>query len=322
MRKSQSEPASKALSRRDLLRLIPALGIAAALPAGLYAAAEPHLDFPTRPRERLAVTSYPFRAWLVSPANRAREPKKPGLDMCEFPEMIARRFGVHNVNPLGDHFASTAPAYLDKFRNALAAARSHLVGLGLGGAQFWDPDPARVEAAVEYGKKWIDIAAALGSPSVRQHLRGSHGVAPDVNRAASSLGRLAEYGAKKNVVVNLENDSPVNENPFFIVKVIEQVRNPYLRGLPDFGNSIRGQDAAYNQRAVAAMFRHAFNMSHIKDALAGEGGSTYKIDLARMFGIAKRSGYRGYFSMEWDTSQGDPYDGTRRLIRESLQYLG
>lgn len=319
----QSSPHHRAgaLSRRRFLGLIPALGAVAALPVGAFAAAEPHLDFPTQPRDRLAVTSYPFRAWLVSPTNHARDPQKPGIDMCQFPAMIASRFGVYNVNPLGDHFASTAPAYLEKFRAALAAAHSHLVGLGLGGATFWDPDRARCQAAVDYSKKWIDIAAALGSPSVRQHMRGSRGASPDVDRAASTLGRVAEYGAKKNVVVNLENDSPVNENPFFIVKVIERVRNPYLRGLPDMGNSIRGHDAAYNQRAVAQMFRHAFNMSHVKDALAKQGGGAYHIDLARMFGIAKAAGYRGYFSMEFDTSQGDPYEGTKRLIRESLQYL-
>ena len=143
-----------------------------------------------------------------------------------------------------------------------------------------------------------------------------------MGRAAESLGCLAEYGTKKNVVVNLENDSPVSENPFFIVEVIERVDNPYLRALPDFGNSIRGKDAAYNKKGVAAMFGRAFNIAHVKDTLPGEHGVVYKIDVGKLFGIAKASGYRGYFSMECAVGpKGDPFSETQWLIGESLKYL-
>ena len=42
------------------------------------------------------------------------------------------------------------------------------------------------------------------------------------------LARAAEYGAKKNVVVHLENDNPISEDPFFIAQVIEKVNSPWL----------------------------------------------------------------------------------------------
>ncbi|MGH9434383.1 MAG: sugar phosphate isomerase/epimerase family protein [Terriglobia bacterium] len=315
---------NKQCSRREFLERSAAfaLGVGVASRAGTLLADDPHLRFPSGRRDRLAVTSYPFRAFIESPTNPARDKSKPGIDLKDFAAMVAEKFDVHNINPLSNHLSSTTPSYLDGFRAAVAKAGSHLVGLGLGGAPFWDPDPAKCEAAVAYGKKWIDIAGVLGSPSVRQHLRGSHGTQPNVDLAAKNLGRLADYGARKNLVINLENDSPVNENPFFIVKVIEKVGNPYLRALPDFGNSIRGEDQAYNQRAVAQMFKHVFNMSHVKDALKGSGDKVYKIDVAKLFAIARASNYRGYFSMEWDTGAGaDPYKGTRRLIEETMKYM-
>ncbi|MGH9395430.1 MAG: sugar phosphate isomerase/epimerase family protein [Terriglobia bacterium] len=315
---------NKKLSRREFLGSSVAFGLSAVVAgrAGKLLASEPHLQFPSQPRNRLSVTSYPFRAYIESQTNHARDKSLPGMDLKDFAAMVAEKFDVHNINPLSNHLSSTTPAYLDEFRASVAKAGSYLVGLGLEGASFWDPDPARRGAAVAYGKKWIDIAAVLGSPSVRQHLHGSHHAPPNLDLAAESLGRMADYGAKKNVVVNLENDSAVNENPFFIVKVIEKAANPYLRALPDFGNSIRGEDAAYNQRAVTQMFKHAFNMSHVKDALRGEGGMVYKIDVAKLFAIARASGYRGYFSMEWDTGAGaDPYQGTARLVEESLKYM-
>jgi hypothetical protein len=102
---------------------------------------------------------------------------------------------------------------------------------------------------------------------------------------------------------------------------MEKVRSPYLRGLPDFANSMNPSgDAELNYKGVTAMFRHVFNMAHVKTAYAGENGKVYEVDLARLFGIAKKAGYRGYFSMEADMP-GDPFVNTKKLVDATLQYL-
>lgn len=243
------------------------------------------------------------------------------MDIIGIARMAIEKFDIHNINPLSAHFPSTEPRYLNTLREQMAKAGSHFVDLGLGAGQFYDPDPAVRKASVDSSKRWIDIAVVLGSPSVRQHLGGSRGAKPDVDRAAQSLGELADYGAKKNIVINLENDSLDNEDPFFIVKVIEKADNPYLRALPDFGNTMLKGDPSYNYRGVEAMFKHVFNMAHVKDEVVSSKGTVYKIDLAKAFGIAKASGYRGYFSMEWETNAGDPFEGTHRLVKETLHYL-
>lgn len=281
----------------------------------------PHIEFPKSPRARLAVTSWPFREFIDSPHNPYRNRQKPGMDLKDFPGMVVKRFGVRNICPLSTHFNSTDPAYLDAFRQAVEQAGSHLVDLGLGGRSFWDPDKSKRQAAVEYGKHWIDLAVNLGSPSVRQHLGAPRGVKPDVDLASQTLGELAEYGAAKNTAVNLENDDLVNEDPFFIVKVIERVGNLYLRALPDFGNTLLGGDVEYNERGVAAMLKHAYGVCHVKDLVVGDNGKTYEVNLPRMFELAKASGFKGYYMMEWDGGPGDPYEGTRRLIEETLKYL-
>lgn len=143
----------------------------------------------------------------------------------------------------------------------------------------------------------------------------------NVDLAAQSLAKLASYGARKNVVINLENDSPGPEDPFFLVQVIEKVNNPYLRALPDFGNSIIGHDEAFNERALKGMFAHAFNMAHVKENLIDEKGRKYHVDLAHVFAIAKASGYRGYFSMEAESEAGDAWAGTQMLVDHTLKCL-
>ncbi len=281
----------------------------------------PDLHFPTRPRDRLAVTSWPFRAYIESPGNRGQKLSVPSMDMKDFPAMVVERFGVYNVNPLLSHFSSTDSAYLDSFREAVAKARSHIVDLGLSGGRFATTDATVADAAVQDSCKWIDIAVAIGSPSVRQHLSVQKGEKPDADAAATHLARLADYGGKRNVVVNLENDSAVAEDPYFIVNVVEKVNHPYLRTLPDFGNSVVTYGEEGNEKAVAAMLKHAFNMCHVKGMLTSEAGQTYQVDLKRMFEIARQSSYRGYFSMEFDTNGGDPFTGTTKLIDETLLYL-
>jgi hypothetical protein len=76
----------------------------------------------------------------------------------------------------------------------------------------------------------------------------------------------------------------------------------------------------YNYDSVRAMFAHAYNISHVKDSEV-DNGKVYRVDVGRTFEIAKASGYRGYFSMEWE-GEGGPYEGTAKLIEMSLKYLG
>ncbi len=243
------------------------------------------------------------------------------MDLKEFAAFVADKFGVHNINPLLDHFSSVDGSYIDAFRVALEKAHSHIVDLALSGRRFYAADAAIRQEAVVYGKKCIDIASQVGSPSVRQHVAGSEGEKPDVALAANSLDEMAEYGEQKGVVVNLENDNAVSEDPFFLVAVIEKVKSPYLRALPDFGNSLMGHDDKYNHEAVEAMLRHVWNMCHVKDEVQGHDGKIYTVDLRSMFELAKKTSYRGYFSMEFDTANGDPVAGTKRLVEQTLKYL-
>ncbi len=237
--------------------------------------------------------------------------------------MVVERFGVNGIEPLDQHFLSTDAEYLAQFRGALRDAKAHVVNIPVGElhGSFYDPDERLRNTGVQNARKWIDVAVAIGSPSIRAHVLPVKNVAPEVAAAATALREVADYGQRKNVIVNMENDDPASEDAFFLVQVIERVGSPWLRALPDFCNSMllkKGED--YNYRSVKAMFDHACNISHVKEIETDEG-QTFKVDAARTFDIAKAAGYRGYFSMEWD-ADGDPYAGTEQLISVSLRHLG
>ena len=187
-------------------------------------------------------------------------------------------------------------------------------------AASWLLAPPRREMAARVSQLWLDVAVALGSPSIRTHIQQAKDSKPDVGRAADTLTRVAEYAAKKNVVVHLENDDPVSEDPFFIVQVIEKVRSPWLRALPDFGNSLVAHDEDFAYRAIDAMFAHAYGICHVKDGEVSDQGKAVHVDLARTFAILRKRGYKGYCSIEYD-APGDPYRPTAELVEATVKFL-
>jgi sugar phosphate isomerase/epimerase len=314
------------LSRREFLKKSAATAAGAVAFESVLshgaAASAPDLKFPTAPRQRLAVASWPFRMFIDAPGNKwARDAKQPGMDLKDFGAMVIQKFGLHNIEPLSFHFRSTDAAYLAEFRAATEKAGARIINIPVDAPDsVYDIDATKRAKAVEKAKAWIDIAVVLGSPSLRFHIAGGRKLKPDVGLAAESLTRVAEYADEKKVLVNLENDDNRTEDPFFIVQVLEKVNNPYLRALPDFCNSMLTHDQEFNNRAMEAMFKHAYNIAHVKDSEVGDQNKLYTVDVARCFEIAKAAGYRGYFSMEWEGA-GEPYAGTQKLIDLSLKSL-
>jgi len=232
------------------------------------------------------------------------------------------KFNIKKIEPWSEHFRSLDKGYLEELRAAVAQAGGAIVNIAVDGEHSpYSADAAERERAIAFSKQWIDVAVAIGSPSVRTNIPPAKGAKPDVERTAESLRRVAEYGAAKNVVVNLENDNPASEDPFFLVKVIEKVNSKWLHALPDFANTLAAYEEEYAYRGIEAMFGHAYNISHVKETEVGDGKDKIAhVDLPRTFGIAKKHAYKGYLSMEWD-SPGDPYAGTAGLIEKTLKNL-
>ena len=298
------------------------------LPGMVWAASSgrPAVHFPSYPRDRVAVAAYPFREFIVGwkgwdGNSPSKVPREQQIELKNFARHVAEKFNVHHVEPWSPIFPSTDAKYLDGFRLAVAKAQSSVVDIAVDGRHSqYATDAAERKASVEATNQWIDVAVALGSPSIRTHIDGAKNSKPDVKLAADTLARNAEYGAKKNVVVHLENDNPVSEDPFFIVQIIEKVNNPWLRALPDFGNSLAAHDDAFQDRAMDAMFAHAYGICHVKDGEVDDQGKASHVDLAKAFGALKKSGYKGYCSIEYD-APGDPYKPTAELIEATVKYL-
>jgi sugar phosphate isomerase/epimerase len=272
---------------------------------------QPDMKFPTEPRARIAVASYPFREFINKPG---------GVDLLDFADMVAKRFDIHNIEPLSSHFKSMDAAYVGDLRRRVDKAGSHVVNVPCDiHPSIGAPDDESRQKAIDLAKKWVDVAVALNSPGIRAHIAPVKGAEPPLDRTADGLNAVVDYAAFKGVVVSLENDDPRSEDAAFIVKIIHKLNNPYLRALPDFCNSRLKGDDQYNYDALRSLFPLAYNISHVKDSEVDQG-KVFRTDPAKIFAIAREAGYRGYFSIEFE-GEGDPYTGTQKLIDTSARNM-
>ena len=302
----------ESLKRRDFLGLSLAL-------AGSLKAADPHWSFPTAARDRLSVSTYPFRRLIATPHADGEETASSGMPLEQFAHTIVPDFGVPGIEPWSHHFKSTEAAYVGRLKKQFTAAGVHVVNIPVDiDARLCGTQEQR-EAGLAAYRKWVDAAVILHSPSIRVHLpRGESG--SEISCSVTGLKALAAYGESKGIVINVENDEPAIEMPERIVRVLKAVDSPYLRSLPDFCNSMLvHNDENYNNQALSTLFPLAYNISHVKD-FEQDKQTVYRVNVEHILAIAKEAGYIGYFSMEWD-SEGDPYPGTRELIATCLKAL-
>src|ERR1700761_8137065 len=157
--------------------------------------------------DRVAVMSYSFDLIMKSAA-RPDDPQRT-LDILNFPDEMARRYGIHNLQIQQKHFRSTELDYLGEFKNRLTKAQSRVTQLvlELGAHNISNTDPAVRSETVELTKQWIDRAVFLSAPRVMIN-QGT--LAPDVRTtAAETLKTIKTYADAKKVMVTVENrDDP------------------------------------------------------------------------------------------------------------------
>jgi sugar phosphate isomerase/epimerase len=308
-------------TRRIFLRQCGGAAVGTVLSPPLARAAtpsQPSIQFPSEPRERVSVSSYPFRMFIAGADHAAGNPT---IELKDFAAEVVEKFQVHRIEPWSGHMPSADPRYLAEFRAAVEKAGAAVANIAADGEHSpYALDPGEREIAITFAKQWIDVAVAIASPSVRVNIPQAKDAKPDVGRLAESLRRVVDYASASNVVVHLENDDRVSEDPFFLVQVIEKVNSPWLHALPDFGNTLNAHAEGYAYRALDAMFQHAYGICHVKDSEVTQQGKATHVDLERTFAILRRHNYKGYCSMEYD-APGDPYKMTKMLIGQTVKYL-
>src|SRR5947207_1993120 len=151
---------------------------------------------------RVAIMSLGFNSILKN----AAQPDDPArtLDILDLPQMLAGRYGVHNVELQHSHLPSTEAAYLGELRDRLARAESRVTNINLefGPQNISAADPLLRQQAIDRTKEWIDAAAALGCPRIMVNQGTLVPESKDV--AIAALKAMSDYGRPRRIMVAME----------------------------------------------------------------------------------------------------------------------
>ncbi|MGA3326183.1 MAG: TIM barrel protein [Terriglobia bacterium] len=272
--------------------------------------------------DRIAISTWSLHNYFR--ATRRSDFSLPGpmLALLDFPDMIVDKYKVHHFEFCTPHFASTEPAYLREITYALVRTRSTIVNIpvdikecGREGT-FSDPDRKKRAAALTAVKQWVDVAHTLGVRSVRV---GPGEVDPqNLARTAESYQALAAYAQARGVRVIVENHRGFGmEHPEELVMLFKLVGLGRIGALPDFANF---PDEPTREKGLKILFPYAPTVCHAKGLEFDAEGTEKRYDFPKAMEIAKKAGFRGVYSIEFD-GPGDPNAGIQKTLDELLKYL-
>jgi hypothetical protein len=248
---------------------------------------------------------------LVTEVRDWSKPAAAGkLDIMDFPEMLADRFGIHNVEVQQIHFLSMEPSYYRKFLERVKKAKSRMIDMPLelddhgysGTISPCSADPQNRARAIELTKQWIDRAAIIECPSVM--INQGPMLPDDLGPVIESLQTLSAYGKSKKVAVIMENRG--RTPPETLVKVM-RASGTYAN--PDIGNF---PDEATRERGLRLLYPLSITVSHVKRNPA-------RFDFERAIRISKEMNFRGVYSLE--TGGPDPYAAAQLVLDELLKNI-
>src|SRR5215469_13698092 len=260
--------------------------------------------------DRVGVMSGDFNTILAETRDWSQRVPPRELDIMDFPQMLAERYGIHNVEVQQFHFLSMEPPFFEKFLGRLKKAKSRIVDMPLeldpsgysGTISPCSPDPQIRSHAIELTKQWIDRAAMIECPSVMVNQGRTFG--DNLTPAIDALKILRDYGKSKNVAIIMEDRGPIPVDT--LVKVI---RESGIYANPDIGNF---PDEASTERGLRLMYPLALTVSHVK-------WNPKKFDFAKAIQISKDMGFKGVYSLE--TGGPEPYATVQTLLDRLLENL-
>ena len=99
-------------------------------PSALATSSGPDLHFPSQPRARIAIASYPFREFIAGENHKSGNPT---IELKDFAAHVMAKFNINQIEPCTGHFPSTDAKYLEQFRAALEKTHGAVVNIAVDG---------------------------------------------------------------------------------------------------------------------------------------------------------------------------------------------
>ncbi|SHG48315.1 sugar phosphate isomerase/epimerase family protein [Flagellimonas flava] len=179
-------------------------------------------------------------------------------------------------------------------------------------------DKERIKA-VENHYKWVNAAKILGCHSIRVNAFGASDRNTFKSAMVDGMGRLADYAAKENINIIIENHGLYSSDAKLVTQIIQEVDTPNVGTLPDFGNWCRSAKWGSTQGDCEKAYDIYQGVSEFLPFAKGVSAKSYNfddqgqhasIDYYKMLKMVKDAGYDGYIGIEYE-GDGPEHEGIR-----------
>jgi sugar phosphate isomerase/epimerase len=279
-----------------------------------------------QPRNRIGVSTYSF--WQF-------RGKRLGMPACIDK---AAEMGFDGVELLHVQMQDTSPEALRKLKR-----QAHALGLDLMGFSthqgFLNPDPAVRQQNVEKTIHQIELAYALGIPTIRintgrwrtsknfDELMKNKGIEPvregctveqGFEWVTASIEKLLPKAEECGVVLGLENHWGLGLTAEGVLRIVEKINSPWLGMTLDTGNFL---ERSYEQMELMAASKIPIQLVQAKTYYGGGRWYTLDIDYTRVAAVLRKHGYRGYISLEFEGNE-DAQTGVPKSLALLRKHFG
>ena len=180
------------------------------------------------------------------------------------------------------------------------------------------------DTAIDYHKKWVDVAKNIGCHSIRINLRSEEENDQKIlENSSESISRLIEFSKQDNISIVIENHGGITGDADWLVSLMENVDSKHLGTLPDFGTynfcikrgnlnfqslSENCEDQYDKYLGVKKLMPYAKGVS-AKSHEFDKDGEELSTNYSRMIKIISESNYKGYITIEYEGAMKGMFGG-------------
>jgi len=262
-----------------------------------------------KPHMKLSLAAYSYRDYLTGKL-------QPKMTLDEFIGLCAD-LGLDGTELTSYYF----PENFDQAYLVSLKQKTFRLGLDISGTaianDFCLPPGETRDKSLAHTRLWIDHAALMGAPVIRIFAgnvpQGDSDQAA-IERCAAGINESLKYAAQKGVCLALENHGGITTRPEQMIEIIKRVDESPWFGVNFDGGNFRSADPYADLAKIAP---YAINVQIKADIF--RDNTREDTDFAKVIGILRDAGYRGYVVLEYESAE-DPRTGVPRHI-ETLRKL-
>jgi sugar phosphate isomerase/epimerase len=267
---------------------------------------------PGKSHLRLSIAAYSFHRDL----NLMRKPK-PAMTLDDFVDFAAAE-NLDAVELTAYYFPRTTADYLAHLKGKCTRLGLDVSGTAVGN-NFCVKDPDKLKRQIGDVKKWVEHSARLGAKTIRIFAGTPEKGDTEVSareRCVAAIQEACDFAGRYGIYLALENHGGITRTIEQTLQLVKAVKHDWFGVNFDTGNFVSVDPYA----DLVRLAPYAVTVQ-IKTEIQRTGMKKEDADLARLTGILRAAGYRGYIALEYEAKE-EPKTAIPRHLQALRKLMG